>query len=402
MAGNNARPVLAGRTAIDPVELARTLIRCQSVTPAEAGALDALERALRPLGFSCRRLRFGGGADGSAVDNLYARFGDGRPNFCFAGHIDVVPPGARELWTEDPFAAVVRDGRLWGRGAADMKAAVACFVAAAAGFLTDRADGLPGAISLLITADEEGPAINGTAKVLAELARRGERLDACLVGEPTNPAVLGEMIKIGRRGSLNAELVVTGVQGHAAYPDLADNPIPRLLRMLRAIDGEPLDAGTPHFQPSAVTITSIDVGNPAPNVIPAKASARFNIRFNDLHTGASLRQRIEDACTAVGGAYTLRTECSGNAFVSQPGRLSDLVTAAVRRVTGRQPELSTSGGTSDARFIKDHCPVVEFGMPGETAHKVDESVALSDITALTDIYRGILHGFFERRVGCQV
>jgi succinyl-diaminopimelate desuccinylase len=386
-------------TVPDPIELSRALIRCPSITPADAGALDVLQRALEPLGFGCERLRFE--EDGTApVDNLYARLGAPPPNFCFAGHTDVVPPGDAAAWTVDPFAADIRDGRLFGRGASDMKAAIACFVAAAARFLDGRSGDGGGSLSLLITGDEEGPSINGTRKVLHRLAARGETLDACLVGEPTHPSALGEMIKIGRRGSLNAVLTVEGVQGHSAYPDLADNPIPRLVRMLAAIDATPLDHGTPHFQPSTVAITSVDVDNPTTNVIPARAKARLNVRFNDLHCGESIGAWLAARCAEVGGRFDLRSECSGEAFLCPPGPLSRIVAAAVRRVTGREPELSTTGGTSDARFIKDFCPVCEFGMPGETAHKVDENVAVADIEALTCIYQAVLEGFFVRAEAC--
>lgn len=377
----------------DALGLARALIRCPSVTPADEGALGVLAAALSQLGFACHRLRFEA-AGTPPVDNLYARLGDDGPNFCFAGHTDVVPVGDAGAWTVPPFAAEVRDGRLWGRGASDMKAAIACFVAAAARTLAGRDRPLPGSLSLLITGDEEGPAINGTAKVLDWLQRRGERLDACLVGEPTNPRVLGEMVKIGRRGSLNAVVVAHGVQGHAAYPDLADNPIPRLVALLASLSADPLDHGTPHFQPSTLTLTSIDVGNPAANVIPAKASARLNVRFNDLHSADGVRAWLQRRIDAVGGRFELRTECSGEAFLTAPGRLSQMVAAAVASVTGREPELSTSGGTSDARFIKDFCPVVEFGMPGESAHKVDENVGIDDIERLTAVYAAVLDRYF--------
>jgi succinyl-diaminopimelate desuccinylase len=378
---------------IDPLDLSRALIRCPSVTPADAGALDVLEEALKGLGFACHRLTFSeaGTAD---VDNLYARVGGGGPNFCFAGHTDVVPAGDRAAWTRDPFAAEVDSGRLYGRGAADMKSAIACFVAAVSRFLDRRGPDFSASISLMITGDEEGPAVNGTAKVLEWLRGRDEGIDACLVGEPTNPAALGEMIKIGRRGSLNGRLAVHGTQGHAAYPLLADNPIPRLMRMLAAIDGDPLDQGTEHFQPSTVTITSVDVGNPTSNVIPAQAHARINVRFNDRHTAGDVETWLTGHCAGVGGRFDLQVEVSGEAFLTPPGPLSDLVASAVERVTGRTPELNTTGGTSDARFIKDHCPVVEFGIIGETAHKVDENVAVSEVRALTDIYQAVLDGFF--------
>jgi succinyl-diaminopimelate desuccinylase len=386
-------------TVLDPINLSRALIRCPSVTPADAGALDVLQDAVASLGFACERMPFE--EVGTApVDNLYARLGARSPNFCFAGHTDVVPPGDDAAWTVDPFAAEIRDGRLFGRGASDMKVAIACFVAAAARFLEGRAGHAGGSLSLLITGDEEGPSINGTKKVLRRLAERGETLDACLVGEPTNPSALGEMIKIGRRGSLNAVLTVEGVQGHSAYPQLADNPIPRLVRMLATIDGTPLDHGTPQFQPSTLAITSVDVGNPATNVIPSRATARLNVRFNDLHSGESIGAWLAARCVEVGGRFDLRTECFGEAFLCPPSPLSRIVADAVRRVTGREPELSTTGGTSDARFIKDFCPVCEFGMPGETAHKVDENVAVADIEALTRIYQAVLEGFFARTAAC--
>jgi succinyl-diaminopimelate desuccinylase len=384
---------------IDPIELSRALIRCPSVTPADAGALDVLELALQQLGFNCERLLFEE-AGTAPVNNLYARWGSKAPNFCFAGHTDVVPPGDRADWSVDPFSAEIRKGRLYGRGASDMKSAIACFVGAAARFLEAHGGEGRGSISLLITGDEEGPSINGTKKVLRALIERGESLDACLIGEPTNPTTLGEMIKVGRRGSLNAVLTVTGEQGHSAYPHLADNPIPRLVRMLAAIDATPLDEGTLHFEPSTVAITSVDVGNPAANVIPARAKAMLNVRFNDLHTCESIAAWLKARCADVAGVFDMRTECSGEAFVCPHGDLSRVVTAAVRRVTGREPELSTSGGTSDARFIMDVCPVCEFGMPGGTAHKVDESVTLADIEALTRIYQEVLKDFLAKAPAC--
>lgn len=379
---------------IDPVELTRDLIRCPSITPADAGALDVLQKALERLGFTCHRLRFSA-PDTPDVDNLYARIGrDGARNFCFAGHTDVVPVGDKAAWSTDPFAAELRDGKLFGRGAADMKGAIAAFVAAAARFISQRNGPLPGAVSLLITGDEEGPAINGTKPVLEWLRTRGERLDACLVGEPTNPERLGEMIKIGRRGSLTARLAVRGVQGHTAYPQLADNPIHRLIRMLTRVTERPLDQGTAHFQPSTFQISTIDVGNPTSNVIPAEARACFNIRFNDKHSGKGLERWLRDEFNTVGGTYELKVQVSGESFLTPPGPLSDLVARAVEKVLQRKPELSTTGGTSDARFIKDYCPVVEFGLAGATMHKVDERVAIADIRALADIYAAVLAGYF--------
>ena len=387
---------------IDPVELAAALIRCPSVTPADAGALDVLQRALEGLGFVCHRLPFGGdegGEDEARVDNLYARLGTEAPNFCFAGHTDVVPVGDADGWSVDPFAGELKDDALWGRGAADMKGAIAAFVAGAARFLDARDGVVAGSISLLITGDEEGEAVNGTAKVLQWLAAKGETIDDCLVGEPTNPEALGEMIKIGRRGSLTAELDVIGVQGHTAYPHLADNPVHRLVAMLGAVIGEPLDQGSEHFQPSTIALSSIDVGNPAANVIPGQARARFNVRFNDRHTGAGieawLRQRFDETMGDGLGSYQLDIRISGESFLTPPGRLAELVGEAAREATGRTPEFSTAGGTSDARFIKDHCPVVEFGLVGRTMHKVDERVAVADIEALAGVYRAVLEAYFK-------
>ena len=382
---------------IDPVAFTRELIRCRSVTPSEGGALDLLQRVLEGLGFACHRLKFSD-ADTPDVDNLYARIGDAAPHFCFAGHTDVVPTGPLEGWTADPFAAELQGDLLYGRGAADMKGAIAAFAAAAERHL--QRHGTRGSISLLITGDEEGPAINGTRKVLDWLKARGEAIDACVVGEPTNPTRLGEMMKIGRRGSMNGWLTAHGVQGHVAYPHLADNAAHRLIRMLAAVTAEPLDDGTDHFQPSSVQITSIDIGNPVTNVIPASATAVFNIRFNNCHSSASLtdwlRQRFD---TAAGGPdkYDLRIAVSGESFYTEPGALSDLVGDSVEAVTGIRPELSTSGGTSDARFIKDACPVVEFGLVGQTMHKADEQVRIQDIRDLAAIYEAALDGFFGAR-----
>ncbi|MCW2235876.1 succinyl-diaminopimelate desuccinylase [Azospirillum canadense] len=378
----------------DPVAVAQALIRCPSVTPEDSGALGVLEAALKPLGFACHRLRFE--QEGTApVENLYARLGTEGPNFCFAGHTDVVPPGERKGWSIDPFSGEIHNGRLYGRGAVDMKGAIAAFVAASARRLRDH--GAPkGSISLLITGDEEGVAINGTKKVLGWLKEKGEKLDACVVGEPTNPKALGDMIKIGRRGSMTAFLTVFGAQGHVAYPHLADNPLPRLARMLAAITAEPLDGGTAHFQPSNLELTTIDVGNPAHNVIPAQGKATLNIRFNDSHTPGTLLAWLRERFDAVGGAYELEHFVSGDSFLTPPGPLTELVAEAAQAVTGRRPEYSTTGGTSDARFIKDFCPVVEFGLVGQTMHKVDENTTLDDLTRLTDIYGAVLGGVFDR------
>ncbi len=375
--------------ALDPIALAQDLIRCASVTPEDAGAMGVLTRALEGMGFVCHAVDSATG--GPLIKNLYARLGEAGPNFCFAGHTDVVPVGG--TWTVDPFGGQVIDGRLFGRGAADMKGAIACFVAAVSRFL--EAGPAKGSISLLITGDEEGPAVDGTVKVLDWLAARGEKLDLCLVGEPTNPRFLGEMMKIGRRGSLNCKIRVFGTQGHAAYPHLADNPIPRLLEMLRRLTETPLDEGSEHFQASTLALTTVDVGNAATNVIPGEARAGFNIRFNDLHTGARLEQWIRATLDSVGGDYDCRIEVSGESFLTQPGVLSNALADAAEAVTGRRPELSTTGGTSDARFIKNFCPVLEFGLVAQTMHKVDEHVLVDDMRALTDIYGRVL----ERLVG---
>lgn len=379
---------------IDPVALTQDLIRCPSVTPADAGALGVLQRVLEQMGFTCKRLVFEeAGTD--PVDNLYARLGTGSPNFCFAGHTDVVPVGDAAAWTVDPFAAEIINGKLYGRGTSDMKGAIAAFTSAVKSFL-DR-NGMPdGSISLLITGDEEGPSINGTRKVLDWMQANGEVIDACLVGEPTNPRVMGDMMKIGRRGSVTATLTAYGAQGHVAYPHLADNPLPRLTKALSMLADSPLDEGTPHFQPSTLAITTIDVGNPASNVIPAKGTAKFNIRFNDLHTPKSLEAHIRDVLEEVGGTWDLKMAVSGEAFLTPPGALVATVAGAVTAVTGKTPELSTSGGTSDARFIKNFCPVVEFGLVGQTMHKVDEHVDVADIRTLAAIYDRVLADFFGK------
>ncbi len=382
----------------DPVEFARELIRCRSVTPADDGALGALQRRLEGLGFACHRLKFSD-ADTPDVENLYARIGTKGPHFCFAGHTDVVPTGKIEGWTVDPFAADIHDGYLYGRGAVDMKGAIAAFTAAAARFVGRNGGGLPGSISLLITGDEEGPAINGTVKVLDWMSARGERPDVCVVGEPTNESALGDMAKIGRRGSVNATLVAKGVQGHVAYPHLADNPVHRLIRLLDDLTSKPLDSGNAHFQPSSLQVTTIDVGNPTENLIPAEASARLNIRFNDMHTSRSLLDWIAARAEALGGKVDVKSRVSGESFITHPGALSDLVGDAVEKVSGRRPALSTTGGTSDARFIARHCKTIEFGLVGRTMHKTDERVAVADLVALAEIYGHMLDGFFGAPAG---
>jgi len=375
--------------ALDPAALTASLIRRPSVTPKDEGALEIVAAELERLGFTCHRLVFG------EIHNLYARRGGGRPNLCFAGHTDVVPPGAAEAWSFDPFAARLRDGALCGRGAVDMKGAIAAFIAAVQRYLLERRRDLTGSISLLITGDEEGDAINGTRKVLDWLAARDEAIDACLVGEPTCAQLLGDMIKIGRRGSMTGRLTVYGMQGHTAYPHLADNAAHRLVAMLHALTTVELDSGSEHFQPSTLQVSTIDIGNPASNVIPAAARAVLNIRFNDRWTSDRLSRWLTEKLDAAGGRYSLDISVSGESFLTAPGPLSERLSEAIHRVTGRTPELSTTGGTSDARFIQAYCPVVEFGLVGQTMHKVDERVDLADLAALTEIYYAFLSLFFE-------
>ena len=368
--------------APDALPLAQALIRAPSVTPEDGGAQAVLAEALSSLGFSVTHLPFG------RTRNLFARRGEGRPHLCFAGHTDVVPPG-ESGWSVPPFAAAVREGVLFGRGACDMKGAIACFVAAVAG-----CGKAPGSVSLLITGDEEGPATDGTVRVLEWMQANGAVPDFCLVGEPTNPAALGEVIKIGRRGSLNAHVVVHGVQGHVAYPQNADNPVHRLLGALGEMIAAALDEGNAWFEPSRLQVTSVDVGNPARNVIPPEAEARLNIRFNDLHTGETLRCWLERICAAHAPGAQLTVEVSGEAFLTAPHRDAAPFIAALRHAvsaeTGRTPRLETGGGTSDARFIARYCPVAEFGLVGASMHKTDECAALSDLERLTAIYRVFL------------
>ena len=382
---------------IDPLNLSQALIKCPSVTPDSGEALDVLQDILSEIGFRCEQVKFSA-AETPDVNNLYAKFGHSSPNFCFAGHTDVVPVGDLEAWTVDPFGAEIKKGMLCGRGASDMKTAIACFVAAVSRFIDTRDNNFKGSISLLITGDEEGPAINGTKKLLEWITEKGDVLDACLVGEPTNPNELGDMIKIGRRGSLNGYLTVSGIQGHTAYPHLADNPIHLIVKMLETITSKELDQGTDHFQASTIQVSTIDVDNPATNVIPAKARATFNVRFNDLHKATDIerwvRKRFDTVTKKTDSSYDLITKVSGEAFLSPPGQLSAVLSGAVTEVTGRTPVLSTSGGTSDARFIKDYCPVAEFGMVGATMHKIDESVRLVDLETLTAIYTTTLKNYF--------
>ena len=380
---------------INPVELSQRLIRCPSVTPDEGGALDELQNVLEELGFRCQRLLFSESGTPD-VDNLYARLGDRGPNFCFAGHSDVVPPGDRDEWGEDPFSGVVIDGKLFGRGSADMKSAIASFISAVQRYKSNVGEEIPGSISLLITGDEEGPAINGTIKVLDWMSKNNELIDACIVGEPTNPDHLGQMIKIGRRGSFTGWVTVTGVQGHTAYPHLAENPLSKLVKMLEPLAEEQLDQGTEYFPPTTVAISSIDTGNSATNVIPQKVTASFNIRFNDSRTAEDIEEWLRGHFDSVGGSYELETACSSNAFITEPGALSEDLISAIKDVVGTSPEMSTTGGTSDARFIRKYCPVVEFGIVGKTMHKINEHVEIKDVELLTDIYTELLDRFFKR------
>ena len=367
------------------VDLAQRLIRCPSVTPAEGGAIDLLEAELSAIGFACTRLPFGEGND--RIDNLFARYGSAAPHVCFAGHTDVVPVGDAAAWTRDPFGGDIVGGALFGRGAADMKGGVAAFVAAAAAVIEG---GIGGSVSLLITGDEEGDAVNGTVRMVEWAMANDQIPDMCVVGEPTNPDALGDMIKNGRRGSLSGHLVVTGRQGHVAYPHLADNPLTRLVAMLAPVNGTELDGGTPHFLPSAANVTTIDVGNPATNVIPARAEAKFNIRFNTEHSADSLRGWLEEHFTRVGGDWHAQWKANADPFITDPGPLTDMLAAAVTEITGRTPALSTTGGTSDARFITRMCPVAEFGLVGKTMHQVDEHVDVADIEELCAIYQSFL------------
>mgnify|MGYP000197508722 CR=1 FL=1 len=393
-------------TLTDPTDLLSALIRCPSVTPAEGGALKTLERFLTELGFTVERPVFS--EDGTPdIENLYARRGANGPHLMFAGHTDVVPAGDRGAWTRDPFSADIVDGFMYGRGAVDMKGGIACFVAATARFV--EAHGEPeGSISLLITGDEEGPAVNGTVKLLEWAAGKGERWDGCIVGEPTNPKALGDMIKIGRRGSLSGRITVNGVQGHVAYPHLADNPLRALTPMLDALMDPPLDAGTDAFPPTNLEVTTVDVGNPALNVIPASARASFNIRFNDTWTGETLRAEIESRLERAARDDGLRpgrapadyalewVDRVSPVFLTRDEALIGAMRDAVKTVTNREPALSTTGGTSDARFIKDYCPVLEFGLVGDTMHMIDENAALDDLEGLTQIYLAFLERWFGK------
>ena len=370
------------------------LIRCPSVTPTTAGVFDAIENFLKPAGFTATRVSFSeSGHD--TVENLYLRFGTQQPNFCFAGHTDVVPPGDPSTWSVPPFQPEIRDGELIGRGAEDMKGAIAAFMVAAKQFVTENPD-FPGSISFLITQDEEGWAVNGTRKMLGWLQERNEVLSHCLVGEPTNPGTLGEMVKHGRRGSVSFLIQVHGKQGHVAYPALADNPVTHLVNMLHALKAQPIDDGNEHFPPSNLEISSIDVGNPTYNVIPARAEARVNVRFNDMHSSADIEAWVRKTVAPFGNPE-ITVRVTGESFLNRDEKLTEVVVRAVQEVTGFTPVLSTTGGTSDARFIKDVCPVIEFGTTGRTAHMVDERVRIETLEGLVSVYHRVLTGYFSTK-----
>ena len=380
----------------DPAALARDLLRCPSVTPAEAGTLGLIEGLLKAAGFTVHRVTFA--EPGTApVENLYARIGTASPHFAFAGHVDVVPPGEQAKWTHPPFAGEIADGTLYGRGAVDMKGAIACALAAVLDHLAACGGRPKGSISFLITGDEEGVAVNGTVKLVKWAAERGETFDHCILGEPSNAAVIGDTIKVGRRGSLNGTLVVTGKQGHVAYPERAENPVRGLVTLMSALMATPLDHGSARFDASNLEFTSIDIGNPVVNLIPGEAWARFNIRFNDRHSQTSLKMLIEKRAGEAAGRIRWHIDwepSNADSFVTEPGPFVDLVSTAIKDVTGREPKLSTTGGTSDARFIKHYCPVLEFGLVGQTMHQVDERTTVADLATLTAIYRKILDRYF--------
>ena len=371
----------------DPVPLAQALIRCPSVTPADAGALGVMDAALTALGFTCHRLTFG------ETPNLFARRGTEGPHFCYAGHTDVVPTGPAEAWADGPFSGVVRDGVLYGRGACDMKGGIAAFVAGLTDYLATNPNA-PGSISLLITGDEEGPAKDGTTKVLDWMAARGEIPDMALVGEPTSRVALGDLIKVGRRGSMTAYITLFGTQGHSAYPQRADNPIHRLVRVLHRLTAAPIDQGSQFFEATTLQVTGFDVGNAANNVIPGEARAMLNIRFNDLHSSASLTEHLHAALRAEEARYEMRVDCSGESFLTQPGPFVDALRRAVVRATGQEPALDTGGGTSDARFIARFCPVAELGAVGSTMHKVNEAAPVAELRDLAALYRMVLEEAF--------
>ena len=378
---------------VNPIELTSELIQCKSITPKSEGSLDIIISYLEPLGFNCERIDFGEGIE--KVENLYARFGNIEPNIAFAGHVDVVPTGDINNWSINPFSGEVKEGKVWGRGAADMKSGIAAFIAAVADFLKDNKNLKDfGSISFIITSDEEGKAINGTKKVVDWLKAKSETISGCIVGEPTNVTRMGDTLKIGRRGSFTGSLTVTGIQGHVGYPHLAENPINSLLKMLEPFSKIYLDEGTKDFQPSSIMITSIDVNNDASNVIPGEVKAKFNIRFNTLHSASSLKSMLEKQFSDVTSNYKFDFFCNAEPFLTNDDFLKTTLQKAIQKVVNINPEKSTSGGTSDARFISKICPVIEFGLVGKTMHKIDENVEVNDIINLTKIYNQFLFNYF--------
>ena len=384
--------------ASDPVALLGHLVKCPSITPEEGGALEVLQEVLEEIGFDCTRLVFSD-TDTPDVDNLFARIGSGSPHFCFAGHTDVVPPGNEDDWSHPPFSATIDNGFLYGRGASDMKGGIAGFVAALKRFLDARSGSFEGSISLLITGDEEGPALNGTVKVLKWMADNDHNPDHCIVGEPTSVSTVGDMIKIGRRGSINGHLIIEGIQGHVAYPQKARNPFDLMVRILDRLNSETLDSGNEHFQPSNLEITAIDTNNPATNVIPARTEARFNIRYNDTYSSDSIAAHITAICHEVAGAQSgdlqLSFQASGDSFLTNPDDFVDGVCASITAKTGLTPEMSTGGGTSDARFITHYCPVIEFGAVAENIHGIDERANVENLEIVVDIYQDFLGRYFS-------
>jgi len=378
---------------VNPIELTSELIQCKSITPKSEGSLDIIISYLEPLGFNCERIDFGEGIE--KVENLYARFGTMEPNIAFAGHVDVVPTGDINNWSINPFGGEVKEGKVWGRGAADMKSGIAAFIAAVSDFLKDNKNLKDfGSISFIITSDEEGKAINGTKKVVDWLKAKSETISGCIVGEPTNVTRMGDTLKIGRRGSFTGSLTVTGIQGHVGYPHLAENPINSLLKMLEPFSKIYLDEGTKDFQPSSIMITSIDVNNDASNVIPGEVKAKFNIRFNTLHSASSLKAMLEKQFSTVTSNYKFDFFCNAEPFLTNDDFLKTTLQKAIQKVVDINPEKSTSGGTSDARFISKICPVIEFGLVGKTMHKIDENVEVNDIINLTKIYNQFLFNYF--------
>ena len=379
---------------LNPVELTSALIKCRSITPTSAGSIDLIISYLEPMGFNCTKIDFGQGDE--KVENLYARFGSLEPNICFAGHVDVVPTGDEQSWSIDPFGGEIKKGKIWGRGAADMKSGIAAFIAAISEFM-EMNNNLQdyGSISLIITSDEEGKAINGTKKVVEWLINKSEKISGCIVGEPTNVNQMGDTIKIGRRGSFTGSLIVKGIQGHVGYPDLAENPINSLLKMLEPFTKIYLDKGTNEFQPSSVMITTIDVNNDASNVIPGEVKAKFNIRFNTLHSVSSLKSMLKNQFDAITKNYEFDYFCNAEPFLTSDEELKSTLQNAIKKVVNVNPEKSTTGGTSDARFITKICPVIEFGLVGKTMHKIDENVEVDDIMKLASIYIKFLHNYFR-------